>query len=67
MKIGKEIHKISEERYQKWEWNYGKSPKFNVQASHRFPVGSIDIRLEVNKGESLRIVKFMETFLVLGT
>ena len=47
----KEIHKISEERYQKWEWNYGKSPKFNVQASHRFPVGSIDMRLEVNKGE----------------
>ena len=47
----KEIHKISEERYQKWEWNYGKSPKFNVQASHRFPVGSIDMRLEVNKGK----------------
>ncbi len=45
------IHKISEERYQKWEWNYGKSPKFNVQASRRFPVGSIDIRLEVNKGK----------------
>ena len=44
------IHKISEERYQKWDWNYGKSPKFNLQASHRFPVGSIDIRLEVNKG-----------------
>lgn len=44
------IYKLSEERYQKWEWNYGKSPKFNVQASHRFPVGSIDIRLEVNKG-----------------
>src|SRR5699024_5105637 len=25
-----EIHKISENRYQKWEWNYGRSPKFNV-------------------------------------
>lgn len=46
-----QIHKLSEERYQKWEWNYGKSPKFNVQASYRFPVGSIDIRLEVNKGK----------------
>ena len=44
------IHKISEERYQKWDWNYGKSPRFNVQTSRRFPVGSIDIRLEVNKG-----------------
>ncbi|MES1039565.1 MULTISPECIES: lipoate--protein ligase [Peribacillus] len=44
------IHEISEERYQNWEWNYGKSPKFNLQNSHRFPVGSVDIRLEVNRG-----------------
>ncbi|MFE4703712.1 lipoate--protein ligase [Peribacillus simplex] len=44
------IYKISEERYQSWEWNYGKSPKFNLQNSHRFPVGSVDIRLEVNRG-----------------
>ncbi|MGG1676640.1 lipoate--protein ligase [Neobacillus sp. NRS-1170] len=44
------IHQLSRERYQNWEWNYGKSPKFNLQHSHRFPVGSIDVRLEVNKG-----------------
>ncbi|MDR6124632.1 lipoate-protein ligase A [Bacillus sp. SLBN-46] len=44
------IHQLSKERYQNWEWNYGKSPKFNLQHSHRFPVGSIDVRLEVNKG-----------------
>ncbi|MEK3799657.1 lipoate--protein ligase [Peribacillus sp. FSL H8-0477] len=51
------IHEISKERYQSWDWNYGKSPKFNLQNSHRFPVGSIDIRLEVNKGriESCKI------------
>ena len=44
------INELSKERYQNWDWNYGKSPKFNLQHSHRFPVGSIDIRLEVNKG-----------------
>ncbi|WP_110114388.1 lipoate--protein ligase [Bacillus sp. CGMCC 1.16541] len=44
------IHQLSKERYQNWDWNYGKSPKFNVQHSHRFPVGQIDVRLEVNKG-----------------
>ncbi|MCL6573309.1 MAG: lipoate--protein ligase [Bacillus sp. (in: Bacteria)] len=44
------IHELSKERYQNWDWNYGKSPKFNLQHSHRFPVGSIDVRLEVNKG-----------------
>ncbi|MCA1059586.1 lipoate--protein ligase [Rossellomorea aquimaris] len=47
----KNIHELSKERYQNWDWNYGKSPKFNLQHSHRFPVGSIDVRLEVNKGK----------------
>ncbi|MGM0861602.1 MAG: lipoate--protein ligase LplJ [Bacillota bacterium] len=44
------INKISEERYQNWDWNFGKSPKFNLQHSKRFPIGSIDLRLEVKKG-----------------
>ncbi|WPK13899.1 lipoate--protein ligase [Lysinibacillus louembei] len=44
------IHELSAERYQKWEWNYGKSPRFNIQKTHRFPSGGIDIRLEVNRG-----------------
>jgi lipoate---protein ligase len=44
------IHELSKERYQNWDWNYGKSPKFNLQHSHRFPVGQIDVRFEVNKG-----------------
>ncbi|MFB5088727.1 lipoate--protein ligase [Psychrobacillus sp. PGGUH221] len=46
----KNIHKLSEERYQQWDWNYGKSPKFNIKHSHRFPAGGVDVRLEVNKG-----------------
>ncbi|WP_243291440.1 lipoate--protein ligase [Bacillus sp. FJAT-47783] len=44
------INEILKQRYQNWDWNYGKSPKFNVQHSHRFPVGQVDIRLEVQKG-----------------
>ncbi|PKG25464.1 lipoate--protein ligase [Niallia nealsonii] len=46
----KKIHVISKERYQNWDWNYGKSPKFNIQHSHRFPVGQIDVRFDVVKG-----------------
>ncbi|WP_264736818.1 lipoate--protein ligase [Cytobacillus firmus] len=45
------IHQLSKERYQNWDWNYGKSPKFDLQHSHRFPVGQIDIRLNVTKGK----------------
>ncbi|WP_110929033.1 lipoate--protein ligase [Bacillus massiliglaciei] len=52
------IHEISKERYQNWDWNYGKSPKFDVQASHRFPVGTIDFRFEINKG----IIQYCKIF-----
>ncbi|WP_018395619.1 lipoate protein ligase C-terminal domain-containing protein [Bacillus sp. 37MA] len=44
------IHSISKDRYQNWDWNYGKSPVFNIQRSHRFPIGLIDVRLNVKKG-----------------
>lgn len=44
------IHEISRNRYQKWEWNYGKSPSFNIQESHKFPAGLVDVRLNVKKG-----------------
>ncbi len=44
------VHKLSAERYQTWEWNYGQSPKFNVQRVQRFGGGEIDARIEVEKG-----------------
>ncbi|ALA51226.1 lipoate--protein ligase [Shouchella clausii] len=45
-----QIHALSKERYQNWDWNYGKSPAFDIQRSKRFPIGSIDLRLNVKKG-----------------
>lgn len=44
------IHQISRERYQSWDWNYGKSPSFNFKESHKFPGGLVDVRLDVKKG-----------------
>lgn len=44
------VYEISKNRYQKWEWNYGKSPAFNIQASHKFDSGLLDVRLDVKKG-----------------
>lgn len=46
----KAIHALSESRYQKWEWNYGKSPKFNTQRTKKYASGFIDLRIEVKKG-----------------
>lgn len=45
------IHRLSDKRYRNWDWNYGKSPKSNVGGSKRFPIGSIDIRLDVQSGK----------------
>ncbi|SDY49799.1 lipoate-protein ligase A [Evansella caseinilytica] len=44
------IREISDKRYGNWDWNYGKSPKFDLQRSRRFAGGAIDIRLNVSKG-----------------
>ncbi|QED36574.1 lipoate--protein ligase [Antarcticibacterium arcticum] len=53
----KAVHQLKEEKYATWDWNYGSSPKFNIQRSKRFPIGEIDLRIFVEKGhiESLRI------------
>lgn len=44
------IRKLSKERYQNWDWNYGKSPAFDMQRSKRFAGGNVDIRLNVRRG-----------------
>lgn len=44
------VHQLKAEKYDTWEWNYGKSPKFNIQRTHRFPAGEIDLRIFVEKG-----------------
>src|SRR5690554_1776672 len=44
------INRISREKYQQWEWNYGSPPKFNIAKSKRFPSGNVDVRLDVHHG-----------------
>lgn len=44
------VHELRDEKYATWDWNYGSSPKFNVQRTRRFDIGEIDLRLDVEKG-----------------
>lgn len=46
-----EINRIADRRYRNWDWNYGKSPKFDLKRSKRFSAGTVDVRLNVAKGE----------------
>jgi len=45
-----EVHSLKDEKYGQWDWNFGKSPKFNIQRSRRFDAGEIDLRLDVENG-----------------
>lgn len=46
----KNIQKMVDERYGTWEWNYGKSPKFNFKGYNRFEGGCVEARLQVENG-----------------
>ncbi|MDK8182949.1 lipoate--protein ligase [Paenibacillus sp. UMB4589-SE434] len=61
----KKIYEISEERYQSWDWNYGYSPKFNVQNAKKYPAGIIDVRLDVKDGR-IQAVKIFGDFFGIG-
>src|SRR5690625_7740244 len=43
------VYQLSEECYRTWDWNYGKSPSFNIKESHKFDSGLLDLRLNVKK------------------
>lgn len=45
------VRKLADERYRSWEWNYGRSPSFNVQQRKRIEgAGTFDVRLQVEEG-----------------
>ena len=46
----KNIQKKVDEQYGTWEWNYGKSPKFNYKGYKRFAGGCVEANLQVENG-----------------
>ncbi|WP_163192263.1 lipoate--protein ligase [Clostridium thermarum] len=45
-----EIRKLMEERYLRWEWNYGESPAFDVEKAMRFEGGKLELSFNVKDG-----------------
>lgn len=58
----KDVHQLKEEKYDTWDWNYGRSPKFNIQRNKRFPIGEIDLRIFVEKGHIIDFKIFGDFF-----
>lgn len=52
-----EVDALVKRKYGSWDWNYGENPPCNVQRSHRFTAGEIDVRVNVKAGrvENVRI------------
>ncbi|MBN2046648.1 MAG: lipoate--protein ligase [Anaerolineaceae bacterium] len=59
------INEISRERYQQWDWNYGRSPAFNIRCTQRFSFGEVDALIDVKKG-AVESIKFYGDFLSNG-
>lgn len=45
-----DVMNLSESKYRNWDWNYGRSPEFNIQKVNRFDFGQIDARINVKDG-----------------
>lgn len=56
------IHRLTDEKYSTWEWNYGASPAFSVSASHKYDFGLVDVRLNVARGHIKTIRIFGDYF-----
>ncbi|MEN6435635.1 MAG: lipoate--protein ligase [Anaerolineaceae bacterium] len=44
------IKELRKTKYSTWEWNYGKSPEFDVRKEFRFSEGGVTIYIRVNTG-----------------
>lgn len=61
----KKIEENSNEYYRNWDWNYGKSPKFELVRRHRFPIGSVEFQMNVDKGQ-IKNIRIYGDFFGLG-
>lgn len=53
----KKVYELSNSKYRTWDWNYGRSPEFNIQKVKRFDFGQVDARIHVKDGviENIKI------------
>lgn len=58
-----QIDKFAEQYTANWEWNYGKSPNFDLERNERFEgVGTVEVKLDVDHGEITEIKIFGDFF-----
>ena len=58
------IRGLKREKYDTWEWNYGKSPSYDMTSRRRWPGGGLEVRAQIEDGRICAIV-FYGDFLSL--
>lgn len=51
-----QVEQLKAEKYDTWEWNFGRSPTYNVTNKRRYEAGSIEMQASVEKGHICEII-----------
>ncbi|WP_298034493.1 lipoate--protein ligase [uncultured Dysosmobacter sp.] len=57
-----EVERLKREKYDTWEWNFGRSPQYDMANKRRWNGGSLEVRAAVEKGR-ITSVAFYGDFL----
>ena len=44
------VEALKRSKYDTWEWNYGRSPRYTMRSRRRFPGGGVEVLLDVRQG-----------------
>ena len=58
------VEKLKTEKYDTWEWNYGRSPKYNVNNKRRYEAGGVEFQADV-AGGVIQEITFYGDFLAV--
>lgn len=45
------IKELARNKYESWEWNYGKTPAYNIKRERRFSAGTVRVLMQVGEGK----------------
>lgn len=57
-----EAQRLKEEKYDSWEWNFGRTPQYQYTNKARFPGGTLEVRLDIAQGR-IQNIAFLGDFL----
>ena len=50
-----QVQRLKEEKYDTWEWTYGRSPRYNYTGKRRWPGGNLEVYAEIHEGKAEQI------------